>query len=194
MISIEIDAKQLKRLRESVGKAKTKFGRELAAAINQVARKTKLDIGRDVRSVIAIKKKESESPLKIHAKATAEQPKTTVSIAKTRRLGLRHFGAKQDKTGVSFKISKQGGRQRVQGAFQGPKPGVMNVKWKGNAFRRVGKERLPIIHLRGVSAFGAYVKNKFTPQQIKRINDELSKQMERRIKLNILRASGLVSK
>jgi hypothetical protein len=194
MISIDIDAKQLKRLRESVGKAKTKFGRELAAAINQVARKTRLDIGRDVRSVIAIKKKESEEPLRISSKATAEQPKTTVSIAKTRRLGLRHFGAKQDKTGVSFKISKQGGRQRVQGAFQGPKPGVMNVKWRGNAFRRVGKERLPIIHLRGVSAFGAYVKNKFTKQQIRRINDELSKQMERRIKLNILRASGLVSK
>jgi hypothetical protein len=194
MISIDIDAKQLKRMRESVGKAKTKFGRELAAAINQVARKTRLDIGRDVRSVIAIKKKESEEPLRISAKATAEQPKTTVSIAKTRRLGLRHFGAKQDKTGVSFKISKQGGRQRVQGAFQGPKPGVMNVKWRGNAFRRVGKERLPIIHLRGVSAFGAYVKNKFTKQQIRRINDELFKQMERRIKLNILRASGLVSK
>jgi hypothetical protein len=194
MISIEIDAKQLKRLRESVGKAKTKFGRELAAAINQVARKTKLDIGRDVRSVIAIKKKESEAPLKISAKATADHPQTTVSIAKTRRLGLRHFGARQDKRGVSFKISKQGGRQRVDGAFQGPKPGVMNVKWKGNAFRRIGKERLPIIHLRGVSAFGAYIKNKFTQPQIKRINDELRKQMERRIKLNILRASGLVSR
>ena len=194
MISIDIDARQLKRLRESVGKAKTKFGRELAAAINQVAKKTKLDIGRDVRSVIAIKKKESEAPLKIQAKATAEQPKTTVSIAKTRRLGLRHFGARQDKKGVSFKISNQGERNRVDGAFQGPKPGVMNVKWRGNAFRRVGKERLPIIHLRGVSAFGAYVKNKFTPGQIKRINDELSKQMERRIKLNILRASGLVSR
>ena len=194
MIAIEIDSKQLKQLREAVGKAKSKFGRELAAAINQVARKTKLDIGRDVRSVIAIKKKESEAPLKISAKATADQPRTTVSIAKTLRLGLRHFGARQDKRGVSFKISKQGGRQRVDGAFQGPKPGVMNVKWKGNAFRRIGKERLPIIHLRGVSAFGAYVKNKFTKTQIKRINDELRKQMERRIKLNILRASGLVSR
>jgi len=194
MIAIDIDAKQLKRLRESVGKAKTKFGREMAAAINSTAKKTKLDIGRDVRSVIAIKKKESEAPLKIQAKATAEQPKTTVSIAKTRRLGLRHFGARQDQRGVSFKISKQGGRQRVDGAFQGPKPGVMNVKWKGNAFRRVGKERLPIIHLRGVSAFGAYVKNKFTKAQIQRINDELRKQMERRINLNILRANGLVKR
>ena len=194
MIAIEIDAKQLTRLRKAVGKASTKFGRELAAAINATAKKTKRDIGRDVRSVIAIKKKESEEPLKIRAKATADQPSTTVSIAKTRRLGLRHFGARQDKKGVSFKISKQGGRQRVDGAFQGPRPGVMNVKWKGNAFRRVGKERHPIIHLRGVSAFGAYVKNHFTQPQIKRINDELQKQMERRIKLNILRAEGLVSK
>ncbi len=194
MILIEIDSRQLKRLRASVGKAKTKFGRELAAAVNAVAKKTKLDIGRDVRSVINIKKKEAEAPLKIKAKATAQQPSTTVSIAKTNRLGLRHFGARQDKRGVSFKIGKQGGRQRVDGAFQGPRPGVMNVKWKGNAFRRIGKERLPIIHLRGVSAFGAYVKNHFEKPQVKKINDELSKQMERRIKLNILRASGLVSR
>jgi hypothetical protein len=194
MISIEIDAKQLKRLRIAVGKAKKNFGRELATAINQVARKTKLDIGRDVRSVISLKKKEAEAPLKIHARATPEQPKTRVSIAKTRRLGLRHFGAKQDKKGVSFQISSQGGKNRVEGAFQGPKPGVMNVKWRGNAFRRVGKERLPIVHLRGVSAFGAYVKNNFTPQQTKRINDELSKQMERKIRENILRAQGLISK
>ena len=84
MISIEVDSGQLKRLRESVGKAKKKFGRELAAAINAVAKKTKLDIGRDVRSVIAIKKKESEEPLRIRAKATAELPQTTVSLAKTR--------------------------------------------------------------------------------------------------------------
>jgi hypothetical protein len=194
MISIEISAAQLKRLREATGKAKKKFGIELAAAINATAKKTKLEIGRDVRSVIAINKKESEAPLKIRTKATADTPKTTVSLAKTKRLGLRHFGARQDKRGVTFKIGKQGGRTRVEGAFQGPKPGVMNTKWKGNAFKRLGKERLPIIHLRGVSAFGAYVKNKFTQPQLRRINTELSNQMERRIKLNILRAEGLVSK
>ena len=194
MISIEVDAKQLKQLREAVGKAKKKFGRELAASINAAAKKTKLDIGRDVRSVIAIKKKESEAPLKVSAKATAESPQTTVSIGKTKRLGLRHFGARQDKRGVSYKISKQGGRQRIEGAFQGPRPGVQKMSWRGNVFKRAGILRLPIIHLRGVSAFGAYAKNNFTKPQIKRINAELKKQIERRIKLNVLRANGLVSK
>lgn len=194
MISIDVNAKQLKRLRASVGRAKGKFGRELAAAVNAVAKKARLDIGRDVRKTIAIKKDESEKPLKISGKATAEQPRVTVSLKKTPRLGLRHFGARQDKRGVSFKISKTGGRTRVEGAFLGPRPGVMNTKWKGNAFRRVGKERLPIIHLRAVSAFGAFVKNDFEKPMIKSIRENLSKQMERRIKLNILRAQGLVPK
>jgi len=194
MIAIEIKAKQLTALRASVGKAKSKFGRELAATINAVAKKTKLDIGRDVRKTIAIKKAESERPLKISTKATAESPRTTVGIAKTPRLGLRHFGARQDKRGVSYKISKEGGRQRIEGGFQGPKPGVMKVSWKGNVFKRLGKERLPIVHLRGVSAFGAYAKNDFEKLQIKDIRTQLAKQMDRRIKLNDLRASGLVPK
>lgn len=70
----------------------------------------------------------------------------------------------------------------------------MKMSWKGNAFKRVGKERLPIIKLQGVSAFGAYAKNELSGPQVKVIEDELTKQMERRIKLNILRAEGLVAK
>lgn len=194
MIQIEVDAKQLKRLREATGRAKKKFPKELAAAINQVSKKVKLQIGRDVRATIAINKEESEKPLKITAQATEENLRAVVTLRKTKRLGLRHFGAKQDARGVSYKIDKQSGRKRVQGGFQGPRPGVMKTSWRGNVFRRVGKSRLPIIHVRGVSAYAAYMKNELAEPQVKMINEELSKQIERRIKLNILRAEGLVSK
>jgi len=193
-MTIEIDAKQLKRLRVAVGRAGKKLGRELAAAINAVAKKGRLEVGREVRKTVNIKKDESEKPLKIRGTATAERPTSTVSLDKTRRLGLRHFGAKQDARGVTYKIGKKGGRQRVDGAFQGPKPGVMKMSWKGNAFRRAGKSRLPIIHLRGVSAFGAIAKNNLERPLRQAMADNLAKQMERRIKLNILRAEGLVSK
>jgi hypothetical protein len=194
MISLEINSGQLKRLRIAVGKAKKNFGRELAAAINAVAKKGRLEVGREVRKTINIKKDESEKPLKIREKATAERPTSTVSLDKTRRLGLRHFGARQDARGVTYKIGKKGGRQRVEGAFQGPKPGVMKMSWKGNAFKRAGKSRLPIIHLRGVSAFGAIVKNNLEKPLRQAMADNLAKQVERRIKLNVLRAEGLVSK
>jgi hypothetical protein len=194
MIAIEINAKQLKALQEAVGRAKKNFSKELAGAINAVSKKTKLQIGRDIRATVAMKKDQAEKPLSIRGTATAENLSATVTLRKTKRLGLRHFGAKQNKTGVSYKISKTGGRKRVDGAFQGPKPGVMKMSWKGNAFKRVGKQRLPIIKLQGVSAFGAYAKNELSGPQVKVIEAELTKQMERRIKLNILRAEGLVAK
>lgn len=194
MIGIEVNATKLKELRHACGRAKKDFGKELAGAINQVSKKTKLNIGRDVRSVIAMKKKESESGLRISNKATADNPQVTVTLKKEKRLGLRHFGARQDKRGVSYKISKTGGRQRVDGAFQGPVPGAIRIKWKGNVFKRVGKERLPIVQLKGVSPYGAYVKNDFPDVEEQAINDELDKQMTRRINLNVLRANRLVPK
>lgn len=192
MIEIEIKPNQLKRLREAVGKSKKNLKKELAGAINATSKKTKLQVGRDIRKTVNLKKDEAEKPLSLRATATESSLVAIVSLKKTKRLGLRHFGARQDKRGVSYKISKTGGRSRVNGAFQGPKPGVMKISWKGNAFKRVGKERLPIIMLKGVSAFGAYAKNDLEGPQVKEINKELSKQMERRINLNILRANGLV--
>lgn len=194
MISIEIDAAQIKRLRKAVGKAGKQFSKEMAGAINATSKKTKIKIGRDIRSTVNMKKDEAERPLRISAQATENSLTAVVNLKKTKRLGLRHFGAKQDKRGVSYKISKTGGRSRVAGAFQGPRPGVMKMSWKGNAFKRVGASRLPIVMLKGVSAFGAYAKNDLEGPQITETQAELSKQMERRINLNILRANGLVKK
>ena len=194
MIGIEIKADQLTRLREATGEAKKSFTKELAGAINAVSKKTKLQIGRDIRKTVAMKKDESEKPLSIRAKATEQNLTAIVTLKKTKRLGLRHFGARQDKRGVSYKINKKGGRSRADGAFQGPKPGVMKTSWKGNAFKRVGASRLPIVMLKGVSAYGAYAKNELSGPQVEAIESELAKQMDRRIKLNVLRASGLASK
>ena len=193
MIAIDINVKQLKELQKATNKAKKSFTKELAGAINAVSKKTKLQIGRDIRATVAMKKDEAEKPLSIAAKANAGSLKAVVTLKKTKRLGLRHFGAKQSKKGVSYKINKNGGRKFIAGAFQGPRPGVIKQSWKGNAFKRVGKERKPILHIQGVSAFGAYAKNELSGPQVKAINEELLKQMERRIKLNVLRANGLVS-
>jgi len=193
MISIEINRGQLQQLAKAVSASGKKLTKEIAGAINQVSKKTKLEMGREIRKKVAIPKDEVEKPLSIRAQATEGNLSAVVSLKETKRLGLRHFAARQDKRGVSYKISKTGGRKRVDGAFQGPKPGVMRMKWKGNAFKRVGKSRLPIVQLKGVSAYGTYKKNEMAGPQVKTIEGELSKQLERRIKLNVLRASGLVT-
>jgi hypothetical protein len=194
MIGIEVDAKQLKRLREAVGKARKSLPRELAAAVNSVSKKTRLSIGREIRKTVNLKKDQAEKPIKITQTATAETPTAKVSLAKEVRLGLQHFGARHDNRGVSYKIQKQGGRKRVNGAFMGPRPGTLAPKLHGGVFKRVGKSRHPIIKLRGVSPYGAYAKNDLSEAEVKTINANLGKEMERRINLNILRANGLVKK
>ena len=192
-ISIEINADQLNRLSHAAIGAKKSLTKELAAAINAVSKKTKLEMGREIRATVNLKKDEAEKPLSIRAAASPQSLQAVVSLKKTPRLGLRHFGARQDKRGVSFKISKRGGRGRVDGAFMGPKPGAVKTSWRGNAFKRVGSGRLPIIQIKGVSAFGAYVKNNLTGPQVEAVNAELTKQIERRINFNVLRANGLVT-
>lgn len=193
MLNIQIDAVQLRRLKDATSRAKRSFGKELAAACNAAAKKTRLEMGREIRQVLAVSKVDAEAPLKITKDASPESVAAKVVLSKTARLGMRHFAAKQDKRGVSYKIAKNGGRKRVDGAFQGPRPGVMKASWKGNAFKRSGKSRLPIVQIKGPSVFGAYVKNELTPVQLESTREELRKQIERRINLNILRAEGLVT-
>lgn len=192
MIAIQIDQSQVARLEAAVRSAGKKIATELAGAINAVSKKSKLEMGRDIRETVAMKKEEAERPLSIRAKATAGSLQAIVSLKKTPRLGLRHFGARQDKRGVSYRISKKGGRSRVNGAFMGPNPKAIKISWRGNAFKRVGKSRLPIVQIKGVSAFGAYAKNELSGPQVIETQAELHKQIERRINLNVLRASGLV--
>ncbi len=192
MLSIEINKSQLSRLKGACLSASKSLTKELAGAINQVAKKTRLEMGRDIRAVVAMKKEDSEKPLSVRAEATATTLSAVVSLKKTDRLGLNHFGVRQDKRGVSYKISKTGGRGRVEGGFRGPNPGTLAPRLHGHAFKRSGKKRLPIVQIKGVSAYGAFVKNNLTAPRTAAVQDELHKQMERRINLNVLRANGLV--
>jgi hypothetical protein len=194
MISIEVSVTQLARLTKAVGNARKSLPREISAAINATAKKTRLDMGRKIRNEIAVKKEPVEKVIKLVRQSSAGSLSAQVNLAKSARIPLRDFGARQTKAGVSYKIAKKGGRATVQGAFQGPRPGVMKASWRGRVFKRVGKSRLPIVQLMGPSPWGVFVVKKMTPIQRKEIEAELAKQIERRINLNVLRANGLVGK
>ena len=207
-ITAEIDRSKLESLSKAVKNAGKNMPKEIAAAINQVSKKTRLDMGREVRKVIAVSKEASERHIKVLSKASPESLEAMVTVQKgnkPRRPGLQHFGARQNGSGVSYKISKTGGRKTIRGAFMGPKPGVLAPGLYGGVYKRtggpktkakkgrsIGKMREPIIKLNGVSVWAAYKKNNLTGPQMKAIAIELNKQIDRRIKLNILRASGLV--
>lgn len=101
-----------------------------------------------------------------------------VRLKKTGRLGVRHFKPKYDETGVKYQIGKKDKILFVAKAFSGPPITVdyspdkidirkkrkrnvrQYIKWKGNAAVRVGKSRLPIVFVKGVSPAGFFSKRK----------------------------------
>jgi hypothetical protein len=194
MIGIEVNANQLTALRKACGEAKKSFAKELAAGINATAKDVRLKISRDIGSEITMPAKDIKDRISTRDKATAVSPVAVVSLGWKKREGLQYFKARQTKSGVTYKISKKGGRGVVLGAFMGPSPGTFAPKLHGGVFKRIGSARLPITKLRAVSAAGAFVKNKHDAVMPGFIEQKMLAQMERRINLNVLRANGLVPK
>jgi hypothetical protein len=194
MIGIEVNANQLTALRKACGEAKKSFAKELAAGINATAKDVRLKISRDIGSEITMPAKDIKDRISTRDKATAVSPVAVVSLGWKKREGLQYFKARQTKSGVTYKISKKGGRGVLLGAFMGPSPGTFAPKLHGGVFKRIGSARLPITKLRAVSAAGAFVKNKHDAVMPGFIEQKMLAQMERRINLNVLRANGLVPK
>ena len=194
MLDLNISPELILRLsKEFEGDAK-KVSREIKIAINATAKKTKVLMSKQIRRELASTVKASvvKELIKIGAPATESYLSTKVVLRESKRLPLRDFGARQNKSGVSYKISKQKGRSVVSGAFQGPTPNIRNARWRNRVFKREGKARLPIQQLWGPSPWGVFVKQRYKPETVKETQDELRNQINRRINLRILRRQGTV--
>lgn len=192
MITIDYDPAQSKKLEQSLGNKSKRLPREIATAINATARKTRSQMSKSVREELATTKKAVDATISVRGKASPQQLGSSVRLSQTRRIPLRDFGARQNRAGVAYKISKRGGRKLATSAFQGPKPGVMKATWKGRVFRRVGAARLPIVQLFGASPWGVFQKRKLTAPTVRETDTELRKQIDRRIRFNVLKQSGAI--
>jgi hypothetical protein len=178
----------------SIAKLMTDIGanarKEIAVAVNKTGQKTKASMAKSVSAELAAKQKDIKSVIRVEGKATDQSLQTKIVLKKEVRLPLKDFGAKQNKTGVTYKISKTKGRKTIAGAFQGPRPGVMKRSWKGNVFKRVGKERLPIVKLFGPSAWGVFVVNNLDVPTQAEAQTELEKQVRERMRYLLVKAQG----
>ena len=194
MIGFTVQQRKVNELSKVLKGSDKKVRRQLVVAVNATSRKTTGGIAKQVATELATAQKNIKKTIKVKQKAgkTQKVPTAIVSQTETKRIPLRDFGARQNKKGVSYKISKSKGRKTIQGAFQGPKPGVMKAGWRGRVFKRVGKSRLPIQQLFGASPWGVFVKNKMKKPVVKESKQELIKQIERRIRFLKLKESGAI--
>lgn len=187
--TISIDADQIQRLKNMLKGSKPKFAQQLSIAINETQKKITVKASRAITEELAVKASVVKQKIK-GKRATKSDLSAKVTVKASNRLSLREFGAKQNKRGVTYKISKTKGRKLIAGAFQGPKPGVVKISWRGNVFKREGKPRLPIVKRSGPSPWGVYVKSGKDPGIRKEARQILREQIERRIKFLKLKESG----
>lgn len=186
MASITLDADPLIKSLDNVASNLTK---ELRIVSWKTAKKAKSLIAKQVVKELATPQKIVRAQLSTRR---GSGPKATVTLKKSSRISLREFKPRQTKKGVSYRISKSQGRKIIQGAFTGPKPGLTFVKFRGHAFKRVGKSRLPIVKLFGPSPWGVFVVNKQQQQVNPQINAELRKQLAERVRFKTLKKQGVI--
>lgn len=195
MIAFTVNDRKIKELSKLLKGNAKKLNREIATAVNATAKKTESSMAKQVGQELATSQKNIKTTIKIVKKADksgATRPSAIVRQLQTKRLPLRDFGARQNKKGTSYKVSKTAGRKLIAGAFQGPKPGAMKSSWRGRVFKRVGKGRLPIVQLFGASPWGVFAKRKLKQPTVRESKLELRKQLERRIRFIKLKQSGAI--
>lgn len=191
-MNVTVNPGSVASLKQALNDTTRKLQAELRVAVNATARKSKSLINKEIRTELAVTAKVVKSTISIKTEAKGTDLTATVEVKKTARIPLRDFGARQNKTGVSAKISKSKGRKDYPGAFQGPKPGAMKISWRGRVFVRTGATRLPIVQLFGPSPWGVMTKgDKLGPSE-EQIQAELSKQIERRVRFITLKKTGAI--
>ncbi len=200
MIDFIIERRQLEKLQEAIKGTSINIRKELAVVINKTAATTLREVAKDIGSELNTTQKAikyGSKALKVLEKATFTKPGSRVRITRTGRMSLRHFKPKQGPLGTSFKISKNRPATFVRSAFMGPVPGRVNPQWAGNVFKRIGDYKLaskgayrgymrqPITKLNAASPWGVYIAKNFAPEQIRRINARLRKEMDERIRFRV---------
>lgn len=193
MISFSSNRREIAELAKALEGSPSEIRKQLAIAVNKTAKKALSQLAKEDAKELAATQKVIKATMKVETKATATRnPTSTIVQKKTGRISLRDFKARQTKAGTTYKTSKTGGRKTVIGAFQGPKPGVINVRTRGHVFKRVGKERLPIVKLFGPSPWGVTVKNRLTRPVVKFSRVQLRKEIKERTRFINLKKSGAI--
>jgi hypothetical protein len=135
----------------------------------EMGRKFRTKVVKDIRKTYNIKAKDLKKNMrtKLEKKGDAFVWKLNV---KGKLLSLSHFGARQNKKGVSVLIRKDEGRKVLARTFIA----------KGQVFQREGKERLPLVRKKSLS-----VPQMFNKETMKEAFAEVSEGYSKRFEHNL---------
>ncbi len=208
---IAFDPSQIKAIQGRLADVKNGVPKALAGAINDTAQQERTQVRKKLREKYNIKNADLDKRISI-TKATQRKTSGGLHIEKSKRLGLQYFGARQVGStkrisnkliafpgggSAVFKIFGGGVKAAIErgksklyvGAFMGPRPGTLAPQLHGGVFQRVGKSRLPIKKLFGLSPWGMFLKSGMLGPTANEMEELVQLNIERRVKFLVMEAN-----
>jgi hypothetical protein len=202
--------KQLEAVYSKLGNVEKRVQTAVRVAVNSTAKKIKVQVSRQIREKVLIKKKQIDPYIKVKPAYGKAVPTAMVILSKSKRLPLRFFNPIQRKSGVSFRIEKDkaAGHGVVFGAYilnrTGKKEvdvwvrdfdvdGAHNAHYKKSYGGNKRSPRYPQHKLYGPSPWGVYVISGMRTETISEGQALLRKQLMEQLRVAGLRASGVIS-
>lgn len=199
-IAVEINQSQLKAATAALADIRGGIHRAIQGAIGEVLNGVKTDVSSAIREKVNIKKKILEEKKRKYIIVKRSKLSGAVIVPEAARIPLKHFGARQTASGVSYKVRGGGTVSRIAGAF-GPNIEKLNK----HVFRRtghfkiakrgryVGKKRETLAGaLKGPSPWGAIVQNELSPEIQEKANKRLARELDERVTFLVKKANGLI--
>jgi hypothetical protein len=212
-LGIQLDATQIARAQAMLREVPGGIKRAVARAGNETFAEAKTQIVKLVRQHINILAKDVSSHINMQhrMKWVAGTIQGKLVIPWGERLGLKYFGAKQTKKGVTYLIKKGGGRKLLPGAFIGTqrlgeqvwmraglrkRPRVKKIIQHPKAGRKKNRKYawpdLPIYKRMGASIWGVMIKNDLLEPVRQSMQMNFHKNLIQRVDAELLRHAGKI--
>ena len=206
LVTFDVNETQIRNVAGIVRAVGRNVGRAvLAPAINATAKelgkssKNPNSVSRLIRRQVNIKKRDIDKHIGIE-RATDRRPTGRVTLSESKRIELKYFGARQTRSGVTYKIPRAGGRSRIACGFGPEIPRLggqvfvrVGPKRRMERGRYAGKMRQPIVKRFGPSPWGVFVLAKLLKFAVEDAQERLDKNIERRVDFILRRAAGEIN-
>lgn len=129
-IDIQVDKRQMKRVSRQLAGAPRALPKILARAVNRTAIGSRAEMVKQIRGDADLKAGRIRKGIKLR-RARYSTLTATLSLDPV-RIGLVNFAARQTKKGVSYKVRKGEGRNKIEGAWIMTANGVKGVFTRGD--------------------------------------------------------------
>ena len=170
--------------------------KEIKIIVSKTTTGTKRNIAKQITERLATQVKRTSEVIDIVRRPSVSRPRGHVQLEKTARLPLKHFGARQTRKGVTYRIDKRGQRKTHPTAFipsqvaHGPRSRTPSGRLRpqprirhmgGHVFARAYDNPRKLIKQFALSPWGMYVENPMQKRTVNEARETARKELANRV-------------